>query len=341
MIKKLLFSALSVAALTAGAQLNSSGTGYTLDNTNAASQCNIDGEGGSTNGAIMAEGNSISATGTENLAIPAGGPLVLVSTSSFGTGTPTWFAIPSVSGEACSNLFDQSKSVDMSNDSKVSITVESNLTGAKLELWIGTAGPTAWWQAGASTFNTGDGSSIFAESTLSAANTPETFTFDYAAIDGDVWDAFSAKNAIRMYGFRSMTEGATFKVTEVKFGSDVSDDNGGGATCSDGIQNQDETGVDCGGATCSPCTATAVNELNSLDYISAYPNPANSSITFDGLAGVQSVEIFSSIGESVSTQLLNGNFEQVSVDLVNLTSGIYIAKFTTASGVATKTFVKK
>ena len=46
MIKKLLFSALSVAALTAGAQLNSSGTGYTLDNTNAASQCNIDGEGG-------------------------------------------------------------------------------------------------------------------------------------------------------------------------------------------------------------------------------------------------------------------------------------------------------
>jgi hypothetical protein len=27
------------------------------------------------------------------------------------------------------------------------------------------------------------------------------------------------------------------------------------ATCSDGIQNQDETGVDCGGSICGPCTA--------------------------------------------------------------------------------------
>lgn len=36
------------------------------------------------------------------------------------------------------------------------------------------------------------------------------------------------------------------------------DDNGnviGLATCSDGLQNGDETGVDCGGAVCVPCTA--------------------------------------------------------------------------------------
>jgi len=29
------------------------------------------------------------------------------------------------------------------------------------------------------------------------------------------------------------------------------------ATCSDGVQNQDETGIDCGGANCSPCGTTA------------------------------------------------------------------------------------
>ncbi|MDO5972532.1 hypothetical protein Q4Q35_22245 [Flavivirga aquimarina] len=36
-----------------------------------------------------------------------------------------------------------------------------------------------------------------------------------------------------------------------------SDDDGGGssATCSDGIQNGDETGVDCGGSACSPCAS--------------------------------------------------------------------------------------
>ncbi|RIV48939.1 hypothetical protein D2V93_14025, partial [Flagellimonas taeanensis] len=35
------------------------------------------------------------------------------------------------------------------------------------------------------------------------------------------------------------------------------DDNGGGSTCSDGIQNGDETGVDCGGS-CTPCADAAV-----------------------------------------------------------------------------------
>ncbi len=37
---------------------------------------------------------------------------------------------------------------------------------------------------------------------------------------------------------------------------------GGGnitATCSDGIQNGDETGVDCGGSSCVPCSNELIN----------------------------------------------------------------------------------
>ncbi|MFC1589614.1 MopE-related protein [Pseudomonadota bacterium] len=37
------------------------------------------------------------------------------------------------------------------------------------------------------------------------------------------------------------------------------------ASCSDGIQNQDETGVDCGGSTCSACDADADGWGNDLD----------------------------------------------------------------------------
>nr|MBX2828626.1 hypothetical protein [Flavobacteriaceae bacterium] len=42
-----------------------------------------------------------------------------------------------------------------------------------------------------------------------------------------------------------------------------SDDNGGGttATCSDGIQNGDETGVDCGGSACAACVDPVDNVL--------------------------------------------------------------------------------
>ena len=52
----------------------------------------------------------------------------------------------------------------------------------------------------------------------------------------------------------------SFAVTAFVVSCSGDDNGGGGSTCSDGIQNGDETGVDCGGS-CTPC-ADAVVELS-------------------------------------------------------------------------------
>ncbi len=253
MIKKLLFVLLGSATISASAQLNTAGTGYTLNNTSITSQCNISDLGLTTNAGIMTVGTTLTASASVH-ALPTGttGPLELTSVSTVPVGgTPTWFALPVVDGSACSSLFTKSQGVNMTNDSKVSITFEASAAGAVLELWIGTGGP---WNTTSSTYST-NGSSIFATSTATAANTSETVTFDYATLDATVWAAWTERNLVQAYGFRSGTNGAVFKITEIKFGSDVSAVVAG--TCSDGIKNQDETGIDCGGATCSPCTSGA------------------------------------------------------------------------------------
>ena len=65
--------------------------------------------------------------------------------------------------------------------------------------------------------------------------------------------------------------------------------NGGpGATCSDGIQNQGETGVDCGGP-CTPCsTACSENEVVISITFDNYPEETSWSITNGGGATVAS-----------------------------------------------------
>ena len=66
---------------------------------------------------------------------------------------------------------------------------------------------------------------------------------------------------------------------------------GGGTTptCSDGIQNGDETGIDCGGSSCAPCQ-TACND-----------NQVNLSITFDNYPEETAWAITNSNGQTVAS----------------------------------------
>ncbi len=63
----------------------------------------------------------------------------------------------------------------------------------------------------------------------------------------------------------------------------LSDKFGGGTTtptCSDGIQNGDETGVDCGGSSCAPCsTACTDNEVTISITFDNYPEETSWSLT--------------------------------------------------------------
>lgn len=56
-------------------------------------------------------------------------------------------------------------------------------------------------------------------------------------------------------------------------------DDGSCQTCSDGVQNGDETGVDCGGTMCTPCNITAVMSTFPEKPVQIYPNPSNSNFT--------------------------------------------------------------
>jgi hypothetical protein len=72
---------------------------------------------------------------------------------------------------------------------------------------------------------------------------------------------------------------------------------GEAATCSDGIQNQGETGVDCGGPECPECPPCLDNELTLEIVFDDYPqdiswslkNSAGTTIAFDGNFGAEYV----------------------------------------------------
>lgn len=90
----------------------------------------------------------------------------------------------------------------------------------------------------------------------------------------------------------------------------------------------------------SACSITAAEELNPMDYVVAYPNPATSQITFEGLKDVNRMDIINVNGQIVGTQTIGSN-ETVSVDLTNLPAGIYVARMTGSVNSGTVTFIKK
>lgn len=78
---------------------------------------------------------------------------------------------------------------------------------------------------------------------------------------------------------------------------------------------------------------------NDFDYsrINLYPNPVKSkfSLNYSNLM-ITKVQIFNSFGQNVKT--INNNFEEI--DMSDLTSGIYIVKIITESGIINKKVVK-
>ena len=111
---------------------------------------------------------------------------------------------------------------------------------------------------------------------------------------------------------------------------------GGGATCTDGIQNGDETGVDCGGSSCAPC-ATCDDGIQNGDETgvdcggSCAPCVVTCSsfdltLNFDNFAGETSwsLETLSGTLEaSVPTGTYSGQNNQTAVESFCLDPGCY------------------
>ena len=80
------------------------------------------------------------------------------------------------------------------------------------------------------------------------------------------------------------------------------------------------------------CTITDVEKINLIDYISIFPNPASDALTLEGLDGVTSIDVVSTVGEVVASQALNGNTSAIGLDVSTLASGIYVVRFLGVGG---------
>tara|TARA_B110000305_G_C19202434_1_gene521837 strand:+ start:70 stop:855 length:786 start_codon:yes stop_codon:yes gene_type:complete len=97
------------------------------------------------------------------------------------------------------------------------------------------------------------------------------------------------------------------------------------ATCTDGIQNGDETGIDCGGATCPPCSFVGLNEI-SVESLNVYPNPASSEITVSINESMidNQIVILDQMGKVVlKVVVLNLN---TTINVSSLSNGLYYVK---------------
>ena len=74
-------------------------------------------------------------------------------------------------------------------------------------------------------------------------------------------------------------------------------------TCNDGVQNGDETGVDCGGSSCAPCqSGCSENEVTLTITFDNYPEETSWSIVTDGGTSVasQSYSTSNAIGSTIT-----------------------------------------
>ncbi len=101
-------------------------------------------------------------------------------------------------------------------------------------------------------------------------------------LSGAQFQGLTAAITFRVY-FYSPATGSTVEMDDITVNGTVTTT--GGATCSDSIQNQGETGVDCGGP-CAPCGATTVLNQCEMDgdfctYWTPSDNGTNTPWTFD------------------------------------------------------------
>lgn len=302
-MKKILLSISVIATMTVSAQgLNAAKDGFRLNYTDPATTCSADNV--PNNGGIMAHGPSIEEG--PNYSQATG--LVLVSTDSATTmddalRNPTWFPFPEVTGTGitavCSSLNGAEKSMDLSaiGNGKVAVVISSDIANATFDFLIGGQGK---WGPTSSTYNTGAGLFIEAKGTVTVANTPQTFEFDFETLDPAVWSAWTGKSTVESYGFRSQTSDAVFTVAAIRVGAEF-----------------EQVGV-------NEAVVTALN---------LYPNPATEqlNVVFDATS-VSTVELTDLTGKVVATQSANAGANAISFNVANVNAGVYFVNIKNVGG---------
>ncbi|MFK7969712.1 MAG: sulfatase-like hydrolase/transferase [Bacteroidia bacterium] len=104
-------------------------------------------------------------------------------------------------------------------------------------------------------------------------------------------------------------------------------------SCRDHIMNGDETGIDCGGSACQPCSPNSVDGAFAKNAISLSPNPSTDFVKLDaGNAVIESVTVLNVAGSQMFTKT-DIRDTQYQLDLASLKPQLYIVKVVTQAGV--------
>jgi hypothetical protein len=224
--------------------MNQAGDGFTLDNTDAASNCYLN---CCTSGGIRIHGGNFD---QDSEYLPSAGHLTLTTgTAGEWNASPAWFDIPTVVGEGesaqCSNL-KSNTGINMSSNAKLTVTVSANGAG-DLYVWLGSGGD---WSPTSSTYDIADGSKGNIPVKISFTEAGEkTESFDLNALDANVWSSWSGNSSIEAIGFASDAESVTFKVKSVLFGADADSGDEGGNDSGD--EGGNDSGDEGNGQKCS------------------------------------------------------------------------------------------
>ena len=84
--------------------------------------------------------------------------------------------------------------------------------------------------------------------------------------------------------------------------------------------------------------STAAVEENETIDLSIYPNPVKDQLNLFSMQGLNSVKIYNTLGQQVSSEILNG-IETYTLDLSGFPQGLYVVSVTTNHGMMNKTIV--
>ena len=111
-------------------------------------------------------------------------------------------------------------------------------------------------------------------------------------------------------------------------------------SCNDDIQNGEEEDIDCGSASCAPCT-TGISDLkNEKAAVSIFPNPAFGQINLKSQTEkILEVEVFNSKGERLILKSNINSFDAI-LDVKSLNPQVYFIKIRTESNISVEKFLK-
>ncbi|MGP8216954.1 MAG: T9SS type A sorting domain-containing protein [Bacteroidia bacterium] len=89
------------------------------------------------------------------------------------------------------------------------------------------------------------------------------------------------------------------------------------------------------------CKPSGINTLEPITGISIYPNPASEQLLISFDEAVQCIEIDNLLGQSITELKVNCTLNKETIDISNLSSGIYFVKLLTEKGYSVKKFVKE